>query len=157
MPTGSSILEFEDAIRTGTTKTTKALEELCRTQGAALRPKLAATDALDGLPPWLKTKLESQGAAREDLELITKELNHIRDWPNRPDKRRIRVALRSAIANGQTVLFRWELSSGSGPTTDVPSLPLPPGPITITFRNPRGKIRVRGSQPAPNDVTVIVP
>ncbi len=157
MPTGSTILEFEDAIRTGTTKTTRALEELYRSQGAALRPNLAATNALDGLPPWLKTELQRQGAARPDLQLSTKELNHIRDWPDQPDKRRIRVALRSAIANGQTVLFRWELSSGSGLTTDVPSLPLPPGPITITFRNPRGKIRVRGSQPAPNDVTVIVP
>ena len=69
----------------------------------------------------------------------------------------MRGALLSALASGQRVRFHWELYDGAE-SVSVIDAPAPPDEITITFRSPWGKLRVRGVRAGkPNDIHVNVP
>ena len=156
MPSATGMRTFLRAIRTGKTRTTKALEELVRARNPALINRLRASPrALNGLPAWLRAALVNQGAANPALDLSDEEFNHIRHWPN-SEKRKVRNWIDTAIGPpARNVHIRWKLHAGNASDNDVDNLP-GPGDITITFRSPESRVRARGG-PRPDDVTITVP
>jgi hypothetical protein len=148
MPAGTPWATFNEARRTGITRTTKALERLCQQQPAALVAALAPNTDFAGLPQPFLDALQNEG-------LDEREIQHIIDWPT-SQKNRVRNAVRNAIAAGHTVRFRWKLydddpGNPRGPKTAV-GRPTN-GTVTITFSNPWIKVTVV----AADDVTVNVP
>jgi hypothetical protein len=129
-----------EALRTGRTKTTRALDDLFGDPNAlqhhAHLADLQAADALRRpLAEWVKTELRQRG-------LTDLELDHIDKWPD-PLKEEVRRALVSAIANGQPVHFHWEMHRGDDEETPIQD-PDPQGHITIIFRSPGRKLNVSG-------------
>jgi hypothetical protein len=161
MPPDTTLRTFIAAVRTRSTKTTKALDNLFADpgshRGTPIEANLNPQNALDtGRGAW-----GSGGWARGELlgrGLTAAEVDHLQDWPN-PEKRKVRSALVAAIRDDRTVHFFWELHDGTNSETviDPPNLQ-GTGPITVTFRSPWAKVSVKGvAAGQADDVIVAVP
>ncbi len=130
MPDMSTIKTFVKALKTGMTKTTKALDKC---DYASHLDELRKPHALDKpLPGWARGALQPP--------LSDAELDHIDDWPD-GQKDLVREAIVTAAENKRKLQFFWELHSGTDEETDIQGL-AGAGTTTIRFRSPRSKLRV---------------
>lgn len=155
---------FLQAIRTRSTKTTQVLDVIgtnLAAYGAPIAANLAKANALNAvgghLPAWAEQALNSVSGANPALVALTnQELLHIGGWPD-AEKDKVREALYQAIQAGRAVRFYWELYAGANSVSQVDNL-AGPGDISITFRSPQSKVKIKGAPSGqPDDVTVDVP
>jgi hypothetical protein len=147
MPIGTTVRTFIEALQSGQTKTTKALDAFFdnpgRHQNHPNRNDFKIRGAFDRLPTWATNALQPN--------LSPLELAHINSWPN-DQKDSVREKLDGAIADKRrAVHFFWELGRANAESTNIED-PDEDGDITITFCSPRQKLR----QVGPDDITVDV-
>ena len=148
MPPGTTFRTFIEAVQTGETNTTKALDVFFnnpgRHQNHPNRNDFKTRHAFDKLPQWAKTALGSA--------LSAVELAHVDDWDN-AQKDDVRDACDRAIDQRLTaVKFRW--GPGTGPADEtVITPPDNAGIIWITFKSARKNIRITGADDVTVDVT----
>lgn len=141
MPPGSTLRTFIEAIQTGQTKTTRALDDFFKNPGG-LAGHLGRNDfknagAFNVLPGWAKTALMPH--------LSALELDHIDSWPN-DKKDDVRAKLDQAIHyNRNAVHFFWQPYPGSSEDVEIID-PDQNGDITIIFKSPRSKITQTATQ-----------
>ncbi|OGO53270.1 MAG: hypothetical protein A2148_09080 [Chloroflexi bacterium RBG_16_68_14] len=136
MPEGSTIKKFVEALKSGRTNTTKALDTIFAdaSKRAAHSKDLGAPGAFNRpLAGWARTELRSAGLSEQ-------ELTHIDDWPD-DQKEDVRQALVTAINGKRAIHLSWELHSGPAEATDIQGL-AGTGDVTVTFRSPRSKMKV---------------
>ena len=119
--------------RTGVTNTTRALEALFRDRPDDVVNALDGA-SFEGLPDPFSDELSRRGLSDE-------ELKHISEWPD-GQKQQVRVAVRDAIRNGETVRFAWKLHDASEAATIVDRVG--PDAIKITFFSPWDNLRAMG-------------
>jgi hypothetical protein len=143
LPPYCSVRVFIEAINTGRTNVTRALDTLAATRSLAAHADFAtlsnegALSSAPGagssaLPAWAKSHLPGLSAS---------ELRHIDAWPD-PQKELVRQALVAGI-QGRNVHFTWELHNGDADETQVEGLE-GAGDVTVTFRSPRGRVKMSG-------------
>ncbi len=133
MPEMSSVRTFVEALKTGMTKTTKALDQV---DYAEYIDQLKVPGALNALQPWAREALTAQG-------LSEGELGHINAWPN-DQKELIRQAIVNAVDNARNLSFFWELYANAEEDTSIQGLD-EEGDITITFLSPRRRVTTSGN------------
>jgi hypothetical protein len=138
---------FIDSLRTRRTNTTRGLEILLANDPAAGQhplfgtqnhQRLQAEGALssgpnDTLPWWAKQALARSG-------LTIGEIGHIDHWPA-AQRERVREAVLKAVNENTGIAFLWDLVDGDENDTDVNDSG---GPIVVTFRSARTKVRFVG-------------
>jgi hypothetical protein len=136
----SKIKTFIDALKSGETKTTKAIEQVVGVRKAADRQALL--DALDQ-PHALKSPLaKAFKDALIDAGLKRNEIKRcINAWPEN-DKETARVALVKAMKRGDRVRFRWGLKSGAGYDAESER---DGNTTTITALSPHSSLETRGN------------
>jgi hypothetical protein len=137
----TKIRTFIDALRTGETRTTKAIDRVLRSRGSS-REELESAFRHRGA---LKAPLQDpfRGALR-DAGLTPRYIERCIDrWPD-GQKEDARRAVVSAINAGRGVRFRWGLTESGRFETEIATAGR--GPITITARSPRSTLRVRGDE-----------
>ena len=140
MPPGTKMQTFLNSVRTGETKTTRALERLWTDRGSSLATNASRKGALNGLPDWLRSALTRQGDQHAPVALSEIEFDHIRDWPD-AEKEKLRQALLASLGPPRrTVRFRWALSKDSTSVNPVDNL-YGPGDMTITFNSPEKNVK----------------
>jgi hypothetical protein len=135
----SNVRAFITALKTGETRTTKALEKaVARRRGAAAEEVFAAL----GERGALKTPLS--GPVRTALRraplpdhLIERCID---GWPD-AQKERARRAIVDALRDGRRVRFRWGLTDARGFESEVRTRG---NIVTITALSPRSTLRVSG-------------
>ncbi len=160
MPPKSSIQTFIDAVNTGQTNTTRALEVIGTNLAAysGFAAALATPGALKAdpstglLPAWAGAVLSGVGVGA--LALTPAELLHIGAWPD-AEKEKVRAALYQAMQAGNAVHFSWQLYPGADSISHVDNLP--GGDFKVTFLSPQSKVRVKVVPGQPDDYTVDVP
>jgi hypothetical protein len=138
MPVASTPRQLARAIRTRSTRTTKALKQLFTNPGQHLGTadfnRLDTPHALDAvngqLPAWAQNRLST---------LSPLELSHIGSWPDE-DKERVREALVKAVKKPLPVKFFWEVHPGPNEVTLIED-PDMTGGITIIFRSPESNVK----------------
>jgi len=141
MPPMSSLRTFIAALKTGETRTTRALEGVARRRRGALAEELLLA-------------LKHQGALNAPLQapfrqaikktpLPERYIDHcIDDWPD-AQKEQARRALVKAIADGRRVRFRWGLTAARGYETEITRTA---SRVTITALSPRSTLRISGDE-----------
>jgi len=145
MPPPTTMRTFLEAIRSGRTNTTEALDMLFASPAAVrAHPNftdLQAPGMLNMLQPWARAELRRLGVGSE-------ELAHIDDWPNN-QKEIVRQKLVDAMNGNKPVEFSWKVYPGA---TEDTSIDEGPAKVTITFFSPESKVRATG----PDSVSVDV-
>jgi hypothetical protein len=146
----SKVRTFIDALKTGETTTTKALERvLARRTAAEAAGLVSLLEARGALNAPLQTRLRGAVRAaplREDHIAVC-----IDGWPN-AQKERARQAIVKAFRNDRRLHVRWGLTDARSFEVDIDDKGS--GTITITARSPRASLRVspsKGILVAPND------
>jgi hypothetical protein len=135
----STIQTFINALKTGRTRTTRALDEIFAAPAAlpdSQKDAFQAPGVLHPLADWMRDRLKAVSDP-----LIEDELRHIDEWPA-AQKEQVRLAIAQAIAGDVTMRFRWELYSGVGPDTVI--VDHGTDGIFVTFRSPRSSVRLEG-------------
>lgn len=142
MPAGTSWATFNQARKTGITKSTEVMGALYEEKPPGLVALAADPNGFDDMPGALRTALDQKG-------LSEKEIEHIGAWPN-GQKEDVRLALDDAMKSDppRTVLFRWKLHDGSTEDTIIET---DAHLTTITFFSPWIKVKAEAG-----DVTVDV-
>lgn len=137
----ASLRTFIAALKTGETRTTKALEEVMgRRRGAAAEDLLAALNRRGALKAPLQTPLRQ---AVKKTPLPEQFIERCIDgWPD-AQKERARRALVKAIDDGHRVRFRWGLTAGRGYQTEITRAG---NRVTITALSPRSTLRISGDE-----------
>ena len=156
MPPGTKMQAFLNSVRTGETKTTRALERLWLRRGPNIAANFRRANSAKGLPDWLKNELTRQGNQHAPVALSGVEFDHIREWPD-AEKEKMRAALIASLGPPRrTVRFRWALSKGTASVNPVDN-PFGPGDMTITFTSPQRNVKVvSGPKKGPADIAVDV-
>jgi hypothetical protein len=133
----SSIRTFINALKTGETRTTRALNKVVADRRSAAaherRAALGHSGAMDApLQPPFRDALRS--AALPD-EMITECIDR---WPD-DHKERVRRALVKALKEGQRVQFAWGLTDGDDLRTEIRTTG---GTVTVSALSPRSSLRV---------------
>lgn len=141
MPPMSSLRTFISALKTGETRTTKALEEVVgRRRGAEAEEVLAAIRRSGALNAPLQTPLRQ---ALRGAPLPERFIDRCIDgWPD-AQKEQARRAVVRAIDDGHRVRFRWGLTSGSGYETEITRAG---NRVIITALSPRSTLRISGGE-----------
>ncbi len=143
MPVATTWATFYQAVQTGITKTTEALETLYKAhkgQSTALVALAETPNGFAGMPNAIRTALEQEG-------LSEPEILHVEKWPDN-QKEDVRLALLDAMNSDRAVLSRWKLHNGSKEDTIIETS----GNLTtITFYSPVSKVKA-----AAGDFTVKV-
>lgn len=142
MPPGTTLRTFIDAIQTGQTKTTKALDDFFKNPGSLqdhpYRNDFRTVGAFNILPAWARSEFQNVG-------LSNVELAHIDSWPN-DLKDNVRAKLDQAIHyNRNAVHFFWQPYPGSSEDAEIID-PDQNGDVTIIFKSPRNKITQTATQ-----------
>jgi hypothetical protein len=137
----SSVRTFIAALKTGETRTTKALQRVAgRRQGAAAQALIAALKHKGALDAPLGSPLRD---AIQKTPLPERYIARcIDDWPD-VQKEQARKAMVTAINKGHQVRFRWGLKSGPGYDTNIHR---GVSSVTITALSPRSSLRVSGNE-----------
>ena len=148
MPDMSHVKTFVEALKTGMTKTTQALDK-CNYKSH--RAELGIPGALssgpnNSLPQWARDELTRQG-------LNNAELQHIDIWPKK-QKEDVRKAIVKALNKKRTLKFFWKLHEDKKNGTHVKGLRATTGKITITFLSPRKNVTVSANATGEIDVSV---
>jgi hypothetical protein len=140
----ASLRTFIAALRTGETRTTKALEEvLVRRRGAEAEEVIAALHHRGALKAPLQTPLRR---AVKKAPLPDRFIDRCIDaWPD-AQKEQARRAMAKAIDDGHRLQFRWGLTAGKGYETEITHAG---NRVTITALSPRSTLRV-----SDNDIDV---
>jgi len=137
MPPMSSLRTFIAALKTGETRTTKALESLAgRRRGATATAVIAQVNKANAMNTPLGDPLRSAIRMSPLPENVIATC--IDGWPN-SQKEKIRVAVARAIREGRRVRFRWGLTPESGFRTEIHDSGS--GTLTITTLTPRSALR----------------
>jgi hypothetical protein len=138
MPPMSSPRTFIAALKTGETRTTKALEEVTgRRQGVKAEALLAALKRRRALKSPLAEPLRE--AIQRKTRLPDRYIDRCIDaWPEK-HKEDARKAIVRAFHSGKRLRFRWGLKSGQGFDAVIRD---EPDQITITALSPRSTLRV---------------
>jgi hypothetical protein len=139
----SSLRTFIAALKTGETRTTKALELVVSRQRRA-----ASTELVDALAARGAFNTPLQKGFRQALRkapLPERNIEQCIDgWPD-AQKEQMRRAIASAIQDGRRVRFRWGLTAARTFATEINSDGA--GAVTITALSPRSSLRVdRGNE-----------
>ncbi|MDP9236547.1 MAG: hypothetical protein M3P30_03960 [Chloroflexota bacterium] len=134
----SKVGTFIAALKTGETRTTRALERVIRRRAALEAAGLAALlnqpGALDKpLQAPLRTAVKKAPLPERYIAAC------IDGWPD-AKKEEVRRALAKAIRDGRTVRFRWGLTAATGCDVDIHNTGT--GAVTITALSPRSTLRV---------------
>lgn len=137
----TTLRTFINALMTGETRTTMALEEVMgRRRGPAAEVILAALRHRGALKAPLQTPLRR---AVKNTPLPERYIAHCIDaWPN-AQKERARRALVSAVNNGHGVRFRWGLKAGRGYKTEITRVG---NRVIITALSPRSSLKISGGE-----------
>jgi hypothetical protein len=135
----SSPRTFIEALKTGETRTTKALERVMgRRQGAAAEAFFAAMRGRGALNAPLKPEIRE--AIQKKTRLPDLYIERCIDaWPDK-HKEDARKAIVAAFNSGRPLRFRWGLKSGAGYDAVISDQD---HQITITALSPRSTLRVR--------------
>lgn len=135
MPPSTKMQTFLQALRTGRTRTTDALDQLFASPiGLQADGHLTAFRTAGHL-----NTLDQPCKAH--LSLSAAEFAHINSWPN-DLKEEIRVRLVNAIDGNLQVRFRWKLTTGADEDHDIATAAFGE---TITFRSPESRVKAEGS------------
>ena len=148
MPPGTRVRTFIEALQSGRTNTTKALDAVFTRPGSLQnhphRNDFRTAGAFNILPAWARSEFQQAG-------LSNVELAHIDSWPTHLTDA-VRTSLNDAIQNNRNAVhFFWEPYDGNVEDTQIID-PDANGDITIKFRSPRKNIRQVGA----DDITVDV-
>ncbi len=137
MPPMSSLKTFIAALRTGETRTTKALDRaVSRRRGANAAHLIALLHKRGALKAPLQPELRK---AVRDAELPERFVQRcIDEWPD-AQKEQIRRALVSAISESRPVRFAWGLTPAPRHSTEIDDARR--GAVTITALTPRSFLR----------------
>jgi hypothetical protein len=138
MPPMSSLRTFIAALKTGETRTTKALQRLLgRRRGARAEAFIAALKQKGALNAPLEPPI------RNAIKLPDRYIERCIDaWPD-AQKEEARRAIVTAINKGQQVRFRWGLKAGPGYDAKIHR---GPSSVTITALSPRSTLRISGDE-----------
>lgn len=141
MPPMSSLRTFIAALKTGETRTTKALEGVAsRRRGAVAEELLAALSHRGALNAPLPAPFRQ---AIKKTPLPERFIDRCIDaWPD-AQKEQARRALVRAIHDGRRVRFRWGLTAGRGYETEITRAG---NRVTITALSPRSTLRISGDE-----------
>lgn len=141
MPPMSKIRTFVDALKTGETKTTKALQTaLGPRQSATARALIAALRQTNALKRPLAEPFRGaikKGKLHDDYVTYC-----IDAWPDQ-DKEDVRKELLKAIGRGDSIRFRWGLKSGAGHEAVVEQVGRT---TTIMALSPRSLLKASGDE-----------
>jgi hypothetical protein len=134
----STLRTFISALKTGETRTTKALEEVAaRRRGAAAEGVIAALRHRAALNAPLQLPLRE--AIKDRTRLPERFIERCIDaWPD-DQKERARRAMVRAINDGRRVRFRWGLTSGRRYETQIVN---DERRVTITALSPKSTLRI---------------
>ena len=137
MPPMSSLRTFITALRTGETRTTKALNHVvARRSGATAADLIAALRKRGALKSPLQDPLRQ---ALRNAPLPNRYIEACIDgWPD-PHKEKIRLAILRAIRDRRRVRFVWGLTPERSFTTEISRKRT--GTLTITTLTPRASLR----------------
>ena len=145
MPPYSTIRTFVEALQTGRTNITRALDELLENPGSKQNdpdfPHMRSEGALNGMPGWLRGRLTPR--------LRPPEIDHIGRWPD-AQKEKARREIVTSINDDRHTTFEWEVYAGPTPSVEV--RPGPSGGVVIVFRSPRAGLRL--VEPSSGEVVV---
>ena len=132
---------FIAALRTGETRTTKALEGVMgRRRGAEAEELITALNRRGALKAPLQAPFRQ---AVKKTPLPERFIDHcIDDWPD-AQKEQARLALVKAIDDGHRVRFRWGLTAGRGYQTEITRAG---NRVTITALSPRSSLQISGGE-----------
>jgi hypothetical protein len=137
----TTLKTFIAALRTGETRTTRALEDVMgRRKGAAAEELLATLHHRGALKAPLQTPLRR---AVKKTPLPERFIDRCIDaWPD-VQKERARRALVKAVNDGHRVRFRWGLKAGAGYKTEIKRTG---NRVTITALSPRSSLRTSAGE-----------
>ena len=136
MPPMSSLRTFIAALKSGETRTTKALQRaVARRRGAKGQALIAALKHKGALNAPLQAPI--RGAIGLPDVFIERCID---DWPD-VQKEQARRAMVTAINKGQQVRFRWGLKAGPGFDATIRR---GASSVTITALSPRSTLRISG-------------
>lgn len=140
MPDDTDIQKIKEALRTGKTDITRALDRLFTNPDPGSPHPLKGHQnfvAMDNGGPGILDNLANiPGVDRMLLDrgVSPGEIDHINDWPN-GQKESVREKLLRAVNDNTPIHFYWELHHGGKEETDIQD-PDQAGEITVTFRSP---------------------
>jgi hypothetical protein len=148
MPPMSKVGTFIAALKTGETRTTKALERVIRRRAALRASGLTALinqpGALDKpLQAPLRTAIRRSPLPERYIAIC------IDDWPD-SKKEQARLTIANAIRDGRAVRIRWGLTAATGYEVDIHDTGT--GAVTVTALSPRSTLRVH-----PRDGILVAP
>ncbi len=137
----SSLRTFIAALKTGETRTTRALEEVAaRRRGAVAEELITALKRRGALNAPLPAPFRQ---AIKKTPLPERFIDRCIDaWPD-AQKEQARRALVKAIGDGRRVRFRWGLTAGRGYETQITCVG---NRVTITALSPRSTLRISGGE-----------
>ena len=134
MPPFSTLKTYVKAVNSGNTNITRVLTTLMQD------PEQWAGEDLTvdpGLSAFLRGEFGAPGRMTET------EVQHIEiEWPT-AQKEALRLVAVDAIEEGRPMVFKWGLTSGSDPVTDIVEPPAGAPltvPILVTFRSPKSGV-----------------
>jgi hypothetical protein len=141
MPPMSTIRTFIDALSTGRTRTTKALEEATsRRRGATAEELMAALGRRGALNAPLEDPIRQ---IIRKTSLPDRYIDRCIDaWPD-AQKERARRAMVRAMRDGKRLRFRWGLTAGRGYETEITTAGTR---TTITALSPRSTLHVSAGE-----------
>jgi hypothetical protein len=133
----SSVTTFISALKTGETRTTRALQALAgRRRGAPAEELIVSLRRRGALNAPLGSPFRQ---AVRKVPLPERFIERCIDaWPD-AQKERVRRALVRAIDDGDRVRFRWGLTAGRGYETEITRTG---ARVTITALSPRSTLRL---------------
>jgi hypothetical protein len=137
----SSLRTFISALKTGETRTTKALQRVAgRRQGTAAQTLIAALKHKGALNAPLRAPVRD---AIKKTPLPDRYIDRCIDaWPD-AQKEEARKAMITAINKGHQIRFRWGLKAGPGYDAKIHR---GPSSVTITALSPRSTLRISGEE-----------
>ena len=148
MPAFTPIRDFIEALKSGQTNMTRRLDYLYANR-ASIDVGVLATLRTGTLHPTfpaeVKALLKGTGAVTGPNKLSDPEINHMEGWDS-GEKTKVQGWIDTAMSNGYTVSFFWELHRGP-PAGDyaVQVGPDAAGNVAITFRTYAGRVNLSPS------------
>ena len=130
MPPSTTIRHFINALKSGRTNITEALDGLFNDPAfLATYPQFATANFDAPLPDWARTALSSRNVSSD-------EIDHIDAWPG---KEALRQQVLQALQAGAGLQFFWEVHRGADEENVVAA---GAGNTTGTFRSPGNTVRL---------------
>jgi len=140
MPPMTTLRTFIEALSTGQTRTTRALDEAIRQRGAAADELMSALSETGALNAPLQDPIRR---LIRKTPLPDRYIDRCIDaWPD-AQKERVRRAMLKAMRDGKRVRFRWGLTTASRYETEITTAG---NRTTITALSPRSTLHISGGE-----------